>query len=90
MKCEIQPGDPICNINCPCCGASLEVTHGDDEGEIAVIGSSRKTPDPAPVIAAAARLVWIIRNEAGKEGEVEVHTDMLADALRAYDGEATK
>ena len=41
--------------------------------------------DPAPMIAAVRKLVWILRHEANKEGEVEVHTDMLADALRDHD-----
>jgi hypothetical protein len=34
----IAPGDPICKASCPCCGASLDITHGDDEGEISVVG----------------------------------------------------
>lgn len=36
---DVEPGTPIVDISCPCCGAELEVTHGDDEGEVAVVGS---------------------------------------------------
>jgi len=35
---EIEPGEPICKVTCPCCGANLEIEHGDDEGELAVVG----------------------------------------------------
>lgn len=34
-----EPGEPIGTCACPCCGASLEVEHGDEPGQIAVIGS---------------------------------------------------
>lgn len=37
----IQPGDPICICTCPCCGAALDVFHGDDPGEIGVIGQAK-------------------------------------------------
>ena len=37
---EIEPGQLIIEISCPCCGAELVVEHGDDEGEISVIGDS--------------------------------------------------
>ena len=37
-----EPGAPIASITCPCCGAALEIMHGDDEGEIGVLGT------PAP------------------------------------------
>ena len=33
-----EPGEIIAGGECPCCGASLEVTYGDDEGELAVVG----------------------------------------------------
>ena len=36
----IQPGDPILKTICPCCGAKLEIIHGDDPGDIGVIGES--------------------------------------------------
>jgi len=40
-KCP-QPGDLIVECSCPCCGASLEVMHGDDEpGDIGVLGVAR-------------------------------------------------
>ena len=35
----VEPGEPICEITCPCCGASLDVTHGDDSGEVSVVGT---------------------------------------------------
>lgn len=34
-----EPGDPIVECHCPCCGAGIEITHGDDEGEISVVGT---------------------------------------------------
>jgi hypothetical protein len=45
-KDEICPGDKIVDVTCPCCGAKLEITHGDDEGEIAVIGTPVPFDDP--------------------------------------------
>ena len=29
-----EPGTPILTIDCPCCGAELEIEHGDEPGEI--------------------------------------------------------
>lgn len=47
---DIEPGTPIVNITCSCCGASLEVVYGDDEGEIGVIGQTVVRPaHPQPV-----------------------------------------
>lgn len=33
-----EPGETIARCHCPCCGASLEVMHGDEPGEVSVIG----------------------------------------------------
>lgn len=41
---DIEPGMVIAKVTCPCCGASLSVEHGEDEGEIAVIGSGGVVP----------------------------------------------
>jgi hypothetical protein len=38
-KQEIEPGEKILDIACPCCGAELEIMYGDDPGEIAVLGT---------------------------------------------------
>lgn len=38
-KDAIAPGDKILDTGCPCCGAKLEIVHGDDEGEVAVYGT---------------------------------------------------
>jgi hypothetical protein len=38
-----EPGELIAKVDCPCCGAALSIEHGDDEGEISVVG----TPAPA-------------------------------------------
>ena len=29
-----EPGTPILTTDCPCCGAELEIEHGDEPGEI--------------------------------------------------------
>lgn len=42
LRDEVQPGDPIVECSCPCCGATLEVMHGDDEGQIGVVGTLRE------------------------------------------------
>jgi len=34
-----EPGQPIGTSTCPCCGAHLEIEHGDEEGQIAVVGT---------------------------------------------------
>ncbi|MFA6159412.1 MAG: hypothetical protein WC763_07340 [Candidatus Paceibacterota bacterium] len=39
---DIEPGELIAEGECPVCGASLEITVGDDEGEMAVIGRKGK------------------------------------------------
>lgn len=45
---EPLPGDPIVECSCPCCLAHLDITHGDDPGEISVVGSpSTRAHDPA-------------------------------------------
>ena len=36
---DVCPGDHIVECSCPCCGAHLDITHGDDPGEISVVGS---------------------------------------------------
>lgn len=36
----IEPGQPIGECTCPCCGASLEIEHGDEEGQIAVCATT--------------------------------------------------
>jgi hypothetical protein len=38
---EIEPGTPILHTACPCCGAQLDIEAGDDEGEIAVVGTQQ-------------------------------------------------
>ena len=39
MIINLEPGEPVCNVNCPCCGSKLSVEVGDDEG-FSVIGES--------------------------------------------------
>jgi len=48
MSDDICPGDPIAHVHCPCCGADLDITHGDDEGEASVIGTPECRPEPSP------------------------------------------
>jgi len=36
---EHEPGELIKKTHCPCCGASLSIEYGDDDGEICVIGT---------------------------------------------------
>ena len=49
---EPLPGDPIAEVSCPCCGAHLDITHGDDPGEISVVGS--RVPCAACEVEAAS------------------------------------
>jgi len=44
------PGDPIAKVHCPCCGADLDITHGDDEGEVSVVGTPECRPEPSPPV----------------------------------------
>lgn len=37
---EIEPGELICKTHCPCCGARLEIMHGDDPGTTGVLGEA--------------------------------------------------
>jgi len=41
-----EPGEFIANTVCPCCGAKLEIEYGDDEGEIAIIGTRNASRRP--------------------------------------------
>lgn len=41
---EPMPGDLIAKVGCPCCGADLEVVHGEDEGMIGAYGTPRQGP----------------------------------------------
>ena len=34
-----EPGTPILTTDCPCCGAELEIEHGDEPGDIGVVGT---------------------------------------------------
>lgn len=43
LAAEREPGDLIAAVKCPCCGAALEVLHGDDEGQIGVLGTRRRS-----------------------------------------------
>lgn len=36
---EIEPGQFIVDVSCPCCGAQLEIEHGDELGQLAVVGT---------------------------------------------------
>lgn len=38
---EIEPGEPILTTHYPCCGAHLEIVHGEDEGEVIAIGTPK-------------------------------------------------
>lgn len=55
------PGDLITESLCPCCGASLRVEYGDDEGEIGIIGKATEQdedsypPPPGYVCNACGR-----------------------------------
>lgn len=65
---QIEPGHPICKTSCPCCGAHLEVTHGDDPGEIACVGTPITPPVPIPSAEAceaaiAALIYWRDSND---------------------------
>ena len=44
---EIEPGELILKTRCPCCGAQLDIEAGDNEGEIAVIGTPKRIPVPS-------------------------------------------
>jgi len=35
----VEPGETICHVRCPCCGAEIEIMHGDDPGMFATLGS---------------------------------------------------
>lgn len=37
---KTEPGEMIGESTCPCCGAKLEVMHGEDEGMVAIVGEA--------------------------------------------------
>jgi hypothetical protein len=43
-----EPGAPICEVHCPCCGAALEIVQGEEEGEGPAVYGTPK-PHPAAV-----------------------------------------
>ena len=45
---SVEPGQPIVSITCPCCGASLEVEHGDEEGQIGTVWTPPPATAPVP------------------------------------------
>ena len=42
---EIEPGQPLCEVSCPCCGAKLEIVHRDEEGTFGAYGSRPNPPE---------------------------------------------
>lgn len=34
---EPEPGAPILDTDCPCCGAILEIQHGDEPGDVGIV-----------------------------------------------------
>lgn len=42
---QVEPGQMICECHCPCCGADLEIMHGDEIGQVGVVGSRRTLPE---------------------------------------------
>jgi hypothetical protein len=61
-----EPGEPICKANCPCCGADLEIEHGEEEGEISVIGQGGNTGLTEPEREQARKVAANIREFAGR------------------------
>ena len=62
---EPEPGDFIMAVHCPCCGADISVTAGDDEGEISVVGTptAAKNPDEHTQKDAVERVArWLSDN----------------------------
>jgi DNA-directed RNA polymerase subunit M/transcription elongation factor TFIIS len=41
-KCEPEPGQTIWDGTCPVCGASLDVHHGEEPGEIGIVYSPKQ------------------------------------------------
>lgn len=41
----VEPGEFIGAMPCPCCGAALDITYGDDPGEIAVVATPVQPTD---------------------------------------------
>lgn len=45
MSEDTEAGTPIGTAGCPCCGADLEIVHGDEHGTIGVYGSRNSEAD---------------------------------------------
>lgn len=74
---EPEPGETIAEVSCPCCGADLDVHHGEDEGMISVSGSggqlantSDREPDGWCDPRAESRYIW---NNRTRECETPVY-----------------
>ena len=65
---DVEPGTPIVDVDCPCCGAALEVTHGSDEGEVSVHGTSPAKPGEDGADSAQAMIRGAAAEERGRVG----------------------
>ncbi len=74
-----EPGAPICETSCPCCGADLVVENGPDEGEIAVVGTGGELRNTIPLddVLQLLRAVHDMRNGYSDDGPVDAAYDAL-------------
>jgi len=87
----IEPGDPICSVTCACCGAALEITHGDDPGEVSVVGCRRNLPWCDCTALERERdeaLAELRRAHAAIHWYATVRTAITSGALKAHDEDA--
>jgi len=71
-----MPGDPIAKVGCPVCGARLEIEHGDEPGETAVIGTPTTATD-------GQRVYWMAKGAQERQREIVSHLDELRDEYSA-------
>ena len=77
-----EPGEPIAEVHCPCCGAHLEVEHGDDEGDVAVVGTRANPGDDE-----AVGFVGMVKEKDQAIFNVRRGLKRGAELIRAYDNQ---
>lgn len=89
---EAEPGEPICSVTCPCCGASVVVETGEDPGQIAVYGThpteaaetiARLTANLAQASSDLARLTAERDQAVARVVELEGERDVLLQGAKA-------
>ena len=88
----LADAEPLHKVSCPCCGAHLDITHGDDPGEISVVGSPvMHAHDPLTCVCCQAALGVRKASEMYrafiKKVESECRNELVRGELQGFDSD---